>query len=217
MATSAFRGVELCAVGNWNASKGDGTLTPEDIAAMAAAARDPFADKVPIKIGHTDSRFQDAYGNPPEDQDGHPAYGWVENIRASDDGRTLYGDYVGVPAKLAEVIPSAFRGRSVEFVPGKRLGGKVYRAVLTGLALLGQSAPAVKGLADVMALYSAGSVPVSLSQGAAQETPEDKRERVRRSFFPGYITEHPAAPAVVFTGDPTVRQRIRNSFLPTPL
>lgn len=168
MTTVTIPSVELVKVGIWAASQGDGTVTAEDIAAMAAAYRNPMADKIPLKIGHTDPRFQDARGNVPADHDGNPAYGWVENVRASSDGQTLLGDFVGVPPKLAEAMPSALRNRSVEFMPGKRLGGKVYRAVLTAVALLGAAAPAVKGLADVLALYSQGST-VAMSQRPAAD------------------------------------------------
>ncbi len=150
-----YLNVELVKVGKWAASRGDGTVTPEDIAAMAAAANDPLADRVPIKLGHSDSRFQDADGNPPDDGDGNPAYGRVENIRASEDGTALLGDLVAMPSLLADVADSAYPDRSVEFVPGKRIGGKTYRAVLTGLALLGETAPAVKGLNDLYAKFAA--------------------------------------------------------------
>jgi hypothetical protein len=138
--------VELVASGSWLAAAGDGTLTEDDLDAMVAAAADPEVDAAPLRIGHTDARF-----------DGEPSLGWVENVRR--EGTKLLGDLVGVPAKLAEVIPAAYRRRSVEMLgsadtPVTTASGKTYSRVLSGLALLGVQRPAVKGLADVLALYA---------------------------------------------------------------
>lgn len=151
MATTTIRAVELVRVGTWHASTGTTRITREDLAAVVAAHADPEIDHAPLKLGHTDKRFGD----------GEPALGWVENLRLADGGDTLLGDLVDVPAKLAEIAPAAYRRRSVELAFGVRTpAGKAYRAVLTGLALLGVSPPAVKGLADVLALYS-GSLTVA--------------------------------------------------------
>lgn len=168
--TTAIRGVELVAAGTWDASTGRTRITAADLQAMVDAAGDPEADAAPVKIGHDDDRFQDADGNPPSTRDGEPAYGWVANLRVNDqpitrkgpDGKTetvpagnvLLGDLVGVPRKLADIMHTALRRRSVELVRHDRVGGRVYKAVLTGLALLGVQAPAVKGLADLRALFA---------------------------------------------------------------
>jgi hypothetical protein len=150
MSTASIRDVELVKVGTWAASTGVTTVTRDDLTAMVTAYADGLVDKPVIKIGHDD----DNEPNSPLG-DGEPAYGWVGNVRLSDDGSTLLGDLVGMPGKLAEVAPTAWRRRSVEIAWGvKTAGGKSYRAVLTGLALLGVQKPAVKGLADVLALYS---------------------------------------------------------------
>jgi len=152
MATVTVPNVELVSVGTWDASTGRSTITPDDLTAAVQAFSDNLVNKPPVKIGHTDPRFAD--GN----HDGAPAFGWIENIRTSPDGQKLLGDLVGVPAKLAEIMPAAFRRRSIEMAYGYRTAaGKVYRAVVTGLALLGAQAPAVRNLADVVALYTAGN------------------------------------------------------------
>lgn len=142
-------------VGTWAASTGETSITREDLENIVTSAATGQLDKAVIKIGHTDPRF----ANP--DWDGEPAYGQVTNLAVDDEnGGTLYGDYVNVPAELAEKMPSAYPFRSVEISWGVKLkdaAGKVartFKAVLTGLALLGQSAPAVKGLADVHAALS---------------------------------------------------------------
>lgn len=152
MRTSTIKGVELVSVGTWAASTGVTRITREDLEAMLAAHADGFVDKGPIKLGHT-SPLNDALG------DGAPAYGWVvpTGIRPNAQGKdTLVGDLVGMPSQLAAIAPSAYRRRSVEIAwDVKTPGGKTYRAVLTGVALLGADAPAVKGLADMVALYTA--------------------------------------------------------------
>ncbi len=161
MATTTLRDVAIMQTGTWDASTGRTTIEPGDLAAMVAAHADQIMDRPPIKIGHTDARFKD------DGNDGDPAYGWVENLHTSPDGQTLLGDIVGMPSKLAEIVGTAYRRRSAEIAWGaKSASGKVYKAVLTGLALLGKTAPAVKGLADVMALYSASG---DLAEPAAIE------------------------------------------------
>jgi hypothetical protein len=130
---------------------GRSTITPEDLADAVAAYGDPEIDRGVIKIGH-DGDLNLATG--------HPALGWIENLKLSADKSTLIGDLVDVPAKLAAIVPRAFRRRSVEMSLGvKTPSGKTYRAALTGLALLGAKAPAVKGLDDVLSLYASEGVP----------------------------------------------------------
>jgi hypothetical protein len=147
MATATIRDVELVSTGTWSASTGVTRVERADLESILAAATDPNVDAAPIKLGHIDPRF-----------DGEPAAGWVQPKRIESRGQrdVLVGDLVGMPAKLAEVAPTAYRRRSVEILwRVKTAGGKQYRAVLTGIALLGVAAPAVKGLADVMALFRA--------------------------------------------------------------
>ena len=150
--TATIRDVELVSVGTWAASTGVTKVTRPDLEAMLAAHADGLVDHAPIKLGHV-SPLNDDLG------DGAPAYGWVipTGIRSNAAGLdTLVGDLVGMPAKLAEVAPAAYRRRSVEIAWGvKTPAGKTYAAALIGVALLGASAPAVKGLADLVKLYSA--------------------------------------------------------------
>lgn len=151
MPTATIRDVELVSVGTWAASTGVTRVTRADLEAMLSAHRDGLVDHAPIKLGHV-SPLNDDLG------DGAPAYGWVTptGIRPNAHGAdTLVGDLVGMPAKLAEVAPTAYRRRSVEIAwQVKTAAGKTYAAALVGVALLGASAPAVKGLKDLVALYS---------------------------------------------------------------
>lgn len=151
MPTRAIRNVELVAVGRWSASTGPVTITRDDLESILEAHRDGLVDAAPVKLGHR-SKLNDELG------DGAPAFGWVipTGIRKGAGGvDTLVGDLVGIPAKLAEVAPTAYRRRSVELAHKVTVRGKAYSAVLTAVSLLGVQAPAVKSLGDVLALYSA--------------------------------------------------------------
>jgi hypothetical protein len=143
LATVTITDVELVKAGNWASNlSGRVPITGEDLDAMLAAATDIEIDSVPVKLGHIDPRF-----------DGEPAYGWVRNMRRI--GETLVADLTGVPSKLAQVVQSAFPRRSVEINWAvKTPSGRQYKASLAGVALLGVTPPAVKGLADIVALYS---------------------------------------------------------------
>lgn len=141
--------VELCRVGTWSASTGQANVDATMLASVIAANADPEVDLAPAHFGHYDARF-------PALTDGEPAVGWVENLR--ERAGTLIGDLTRVPAKMADVIRSAYRRRSVELAENVRTpSGKVYPHALIGLGLLGVAPPAVKGLADVVARYSAGT------------------------------------------------------------
>jgi hypothetical protein len=139
-----IRDVEILRVGNWHSGlSGRVPVTDDDISAMIAAAGDTEIDQAPLKIGHVDPRF-----------DGEPALGWLNNLR--NVAGTLVCDIEGAPSKMEALIRSAFKRRSAEIAWGvKTPSGKTYRAALAGLALLGVTPPAVKGLADVVSRYSA--------------------------------------------------------------
>lgn len=151
--TVTIRDVELVRAGTWDAITGRVTITPDELDDIVAAAADPEVDAAPIKIGHLG-----AWANL---GDSAPALGWVANVRRTADDRVV-GDLVDVPQRLAAILPKAFRRRSVEMLANVRtVGGKVYKLALTGLALLGVAPPAVKGLADLLALYDAPERPVA--------------------------------------------------------
>lgn len=120
-------------------------ITRDDLAAMKAAHDSGRFHKPVIKLGHLDGRF-----------DGEPALGIVDNLQLTDDGNTLIGDLVGVPAWLAEIAPSAYPNRSIEALLDLELDDGTTHSVLTGLALLGAFEPAVttlQSLTDIKELY----------------------------------------------------------------
>ena len=158
--TVDFRGIALCRAGEWNGLTGRATVTPEDLAAVVDAYQDREVDRARVKLGHVSSLNDQALG------DGAPAFGWVENPRLSDDGRTLIGDLVDVPRRLGEVVGRGYKNVSVELRKNVRTpSGKTHPTVLSGLALLGAAAPAVKGLDDLVALYASEPIPDTPTDG----------------------------------------------------
>lgn len=164
-----LRDVELCAEGTWNAVHPGRPveITRAQLESCVLAAADPEVDHAAIRLGHTDERPGFAAG------DGEPAIGYAQPTRvelrplrdrngqpmvdsAGQPRRrwTLIGDLVDVPAKLAAVIPRAYRRRSIEALFNRTTSSRTYPAAMRGLALLGVDTPAVKGLSDVLALYS---------------------------------------------------------------
>lgn len=159
--------VHLCSVGTWECSTGIFRCTPEILAAVVDAQEDPGVRTPIIKLGHTDPRF-----------DGEPSVGRIANLRTSDDGMDLFGDLVGVPAWLAEIMGSAFPDRSVEIWEDYTgATGHEHVAALTALALLGVSVPAIESLDDIRALYEGDDV---LIAAAAANTNTDSRHVMLR-------------------------------------
>lgn len=143
---SRLGNVELMKTGTWNASTGRHTFTTEDLSNAVAALECPAVRRPVLKLGHTDPRF-----------DGEPAVGWLANMATTDDGHTLVADFVGMPGWLGPILASAFPDRSIEGQWHYRCAlGHDHGFVLTGLALLGVSNPAIGTLAslqDVASLY----------------------------------------------------------------
>lgn len=137
----SFQGVELAKTGTWSASTGEVTLTKADLAS-AVAAQHHLPD-IPLKFGHADPRFT-----------GDPAVGVVRNLRTIDGGNTLVGDLEDIPAWLGDKLPQAYPQRSIEATANYSSNGKQYRFVLTGLALLGESWPAVTDLPSLKELIT---------------------------------------------------------------
>lgn len=150
--------VELVAAGTWNASTGTTTFTDDDLADAVAALDCPGVRNPVLKLGH-DEDDPDATKMR---WDGEPAIGWVANMRLNESRTKIIGDFAGMPAWLAEALPSAYPDRSIEiWRPFMCQIGHVHPAVITAVALLGVVAPGVgvlRSLQDVRALYTtAGS------------------------------------------------------------
>lgn len=150
-------GIELIRTGSWAASTGSWNPTREDILAAVKAQECPAVRRPRLKLGHTDERFNG---------DGEPALGWFENLRTSDGGHTLLADQVALPW-LNQVQAAAYPDRSIEGNYKHRCSlGHEHPFVITAVALLGVTPPAVSTLKSVQDL------PAMLGVAAAQEIPE---------------------------------------------
>ncbi len=131
-------GVELARTGQWSASTGVSTITRQDLAEAVSAMACPAVRDPVIKLGHTDPRF-----------DGQPAVGRVTNLSVVDE-YSLRGDLDGLPGWLGEILASAYPSRSIEGEWNHRCSvGHTHPFVLTGLALLGVSTPAIGSLSSL--------------------------------------------------------------------
>lgn len=134
---------ELIKVGKYGISTGEFEATPELIAATIKAHEAGVLRKPTVRLGHNDPRFS-----------GDPAVGWVDNLRAADDGQKLIGDLVGVPEWLSEIMPSAYPSLSIEGMYDYTApDGSQHDFILTGLALLGATPPGIGSLKSVQELY----------------------------------------------------------------
>lgn len=155
--------VELVTVGmDWPGANGPLTFTFEHLADAEAAIADPHIRLPRIKIGHSDPRFWDGIPDHDPFYDGEPAFGQVANLRLVNDGAVLVGDFIEVPAWLAEAMPSSYPSRSIEgaYLDGRwdvtTPGEKHYSFVLTAVAALGVYLPAVEDLEDLQRVLTSG-------------------------------------------------------------
>lgn len=141
-------------------STGYRTFTPEDLRdCVMAANEDPSIPSPRLKIGHIDPRFNGG------EFDGSPAFGKATNLRLSENGMSVYADYVGVPKWLADIMPTAYPSRSIEGyddVPKFGINGMdmyesqtghKWRFVLSACSLLGIEWPGVTVLEDLPQWY----------------------------------------------------------------
>lgn len=168
--TIDIKGVEILAVGEWlGVSGGKQKYTRADLqefadAGAAAEAAGIGAIKVSLggKVSDALAFGNTTIGHNDVTPDGRviaeaPRIGTLANLRVKGD--RLLGDIVGVPVELAKAIGIGYPDRSIEAIRlnvkgAIEIGGKKFSQIITGLALLGESLPAVKGLADLPAVLA---------------------------------------------------------------
>lgn len=151
-----LHGIELAAVGQWNAATGTTTFTEEDFVNAVAALECPGVRNPVIKLGHQEP---DSTGG--VRWDGEPAVGWVANMRF--DGAKMLGDFTGMPAWLADadenglsVLAAAYPDRSIEiYRPFQCQIGHLHPSVITAVSLLGVAPPGVGVLKSMQDVYAA--------------------------------------------------------------
>lgn len=159
--------VELMHTGTWDLSTGTTTFTVEDLAAAVTALDCPAVRRPILKLGHT-----------PDPTPGQPAVGFVANMATAESGRTLVGDYVGMPGWLVDqdengvsVLASTYPDRSIEGWYDFRCQlGHAHPFVVTAVALLGTEAPAIgtiQSLQDLAGLYGVAATTDDTAHGRA--------------------------------------------------
>ncbi len=151
--TIEVKGVEILRTGTFTGQAGGRqTYTVADLDEFAAA---PAAL---VEGGHYPTVY---LGHTAPGMDEPPAVGRITGLTVKGD--RLVADLSDVPPVVAKLMAAkAYPARSIEGLRlswGRALeiGGRKYRQVLTGLALLGKSLPAVAGLADIEALYASAT------------------------------------------------------------
>lgn len=174
-------GVELGSVGYWDISNMQGWHpTAEDFAAAIAALDCPAVRRPVLKFGHT--------GEPGE---GDPTIGIVDNLRLTEDGQTLVGDFVGVPSWLAEadaegrsVLSSAYPDRSGEWVHDYVCQlGHTHPFVLRAMALLGVMPPGIGTLESLYDLYTKAPEKETAMAKAGVALAGTTADQVRKAYY----------------------------------
>lgn len=156
--------VELMHVGQWDASTGTHEFTAADLAAAVAALACPAVRNPVLKFGHDGHHGK-----------GDPAIGWVDNMATTDDGRTLIGDFAGMPGWLADinddgtsVLVAAYPDRSIEGTSQFRCQiGHLHDFVVEAVALLGVERPAIGTLPSLQSLAAIYGVQLSAPPATA--------------------------------------------------
>lgn len=173
-----IEGVEIATVGmEWSASTGAVTISFEHLAdAVTAANDDPHIIVPRVKLGH----LSEVNGAPTIDTqpfvalgEAEPAFGRFTNLRLTNEGAVLVGDWIEAPDWLADAAPSAYPGRSMEAAFNVTTeGGKHYSMVVTAVALLGPIEPAIKDLDDLERVLLGGPTNVTTAASRPEEEPK---------------------------------------------
>jgi len=122
------------------------TFTPDDLREIVASQDDSAIASPRLKLSRGAVHDENGYNE--------PAFGKVVNMRLGDNDQTIYGDYVGVPKWLADIMPVAYPNRSVEGNwDVETVTGKKWRLVVTAVELLGVHWPGCSVLEDLPLLY----------------------------------------------------------------
>ncbi len=169
-------------MGFWNISNAqDWHPSAADLAAAVAALDCPAVRRPTLKFGHTGVAGQ-----------GDPSIGLVDDMRLSDDGQTLVGDFVGVPSWLAaadtegrSVIASAYPDRSGEFQRDYVCQlGHTHPFVVHAVALLGVVRPGIGTLESLYDLYTKAPAKEETAM-AAVALAATTIDQVRRAYYDG--------------------------------
>lgn len=179
-------------------------FTAEHLDAMVETYKETKGEfEPPVKLGHNDG--QRLLG-----EDGLPNAGTMTNIRRS--GEFLVADLKDVPETVADLIDAnGFNSRSAEILQDHTIGEKKFKWALVGLALLGETLPAVTGLGDVEKLYQ--SLKIELADKARVAVFDD--ESVELADVDALLSDFQKTASSISTlvknrrGAPTIRELAR--------
>lgn len=145
-----IEGVEIFSTGTWNEEE----VTDEHLQGMVKAFKENKNGLRPfLKLGHDENQKL-------LQEDGHPAAGWIDNLRVVGD--KLVADFVDVPKNIYQLIKNkAYRSVSSEVFHNIKIGKKMYERMLAAVALLGADIPAVMNLKEILAQYKKNQGQVS--------------------------------------------------------
>ncbi len=204
---ATFRRVHLAKAGVWElAHGGRQKFTVEDFRDAVAAWQDPSVglSEATLRRGHDDPRF-----------DGDPALGRVTNLRV--EGDSLYGDFEDLDDEFASKVHAKYPQRSIEGVRGVTIGGKRYGLIVTGVALLGQTPPAMFGLArlpEPIATAEPELIAASAAEMGLPWVPAETSEDETASSVTVTANAEPEAPEGGPVPDPVVEQMRARLGLP---
>jgi len=166
---ASIKGVEILRVGTWKGYRGEIEVAQEDLEEYVAAydaATAAGMKAVKVSVGSKVENVplnRTTLGHNELDRRGltireAPMIGVLGNLRVK--GEALLADILDVPERLAKVIEKAYPDRSFEGITvksgsGIQIGKRTFKRMVTGLALLGESLPAVTTLADLPKVLAA--------------------------------------------------------------
>lgn len=191
--------IPVCETGiAYPASTGPFTLTSSMIAEAVLSQEDPHIVPPRVKIAHSDNPIngdlQELFDAVNDGRDAsQPSLGTIQNLRASDDGQTMIGDFYGLPAWLAAILETAYPARSIEGGFWKNdANGKEYAFMLEAVSLLGVVGPGCTSLEDLQQLFSKEGPKVSVIEmpkpkldkgGHVPVVAQVNVEDIRRAFY----------------------------------
>lgn len=206
--------ITLISVGSWKAggsSPGKSkevVFTEEDLRNIMASLEAPDVKEPRMVLGHTPDSAGPGMSEVADEGffGEQPTIGKFTNLSLTSDGQDIVGDLVGVPAWLANILPTAYPQRSVEVywdVPSYIPGAPNHACVMPRVALLGTNLPAVATLEDLKVFYSEEGPEIepdlaNATRRIAASRGDDMPQRVaasvqfedvRREFYNSFATE----------------------------
>lgn len=175
------------------ASTGTFTVTSAMLAEAVTSQDDPHILPPRIKIGHSENPINDDLQELWEEvndgrDESQPSLGTIQNLRVSEHGQTLIGDFYGLPQWLASILKTAYPARSIEGGSWKNdANDRSYSFMIEAVALLGVVGPGCTSLDDLQELFSAEGPKVTVIEMArGGQMPVEAQvnvEDIRRAFY----------------------------------